>query len=244
MTPDQIQSQLNLLQAELDALKSNLSEIPNSSDHYIPQPGEVVLIDDNGDDFAPRIFVKYNKYSKHPFECVIPIDEEEYKQGKEYRTNNWRYCKQISGEIIEFGCDKYTHLLPTGYEFCTEEQAEKWVKVENLNTPHPQMKIGYIATKQDFAILPEKYKNYYCPIRPIQYHVQVHEAVTAEPNPYAVDWANAPAYADSHTFEFDDYGWWRGSYLTNDGWIDMAEQSGFTLPTGLDWKQSKTVRPK
>jgi len=309
MTPDQIQSQLNLLQAELDKLKQlpdgmigNSSDSPyvEHNNHYIPQPGEVVLIYDDGDDFEPRIFLKYNKGTNEPFECVAKSHEGEYRNGESYETITWKFCRRISGEIIEFGCDKYTHLLPTGYEFCAEGEHTGWVKIRLIGD-EGENKLGYSFYGLDCANKP-----YYRPIRPIQFHVAVHEVVTVadEPikvaeyyqplfnllhkehnlittqseldeiirtawslgkaeheckycgamtsqpddqcykNPYAVDWANAPAYADFHTFEFDDYGWWRGSYLTNDGWIDMAEQSGFTLPTGLDWKLSKTVRPR
>ena len=73
----------------------------------------------------------------------------------------------------------------------------------------------------------------------------VHEAVTVEPNPYAVDWSNAPEWADVHAFDEDGTGWWFGViYLNEEGeWSFEANQSGFTLPPGLDWKQSKTVRP-
>lgn len=168
MTPNEIQNELNRLQAELDALKSNLSEIPNS----------------------------------------------------------------------------YDHLLPEGYEFCAEGEAEKWVKVQNLNTPHPQMKIGHIATKEEIAILTKNFKDAYRPIRPIQYHVAVHEAVTAEPNPYSVDWSNAPEWAEFHMYDETKSGYFKGWVTRGCFWNGCFAPSGFTLPTGLDWKQSKTIRPK
>jgi hypothetical protein len=76
------------------------------------------------------------------------------------------------------------------------------------------------------------------------YHVAVHEAVTAEPDPYQVDWSKAPDYADSHSFQSDGYGWWHGSCLLGNNWADLSEQSGYTLPSGLDWKQSKRRRPE
>ena len=138
------------------------------------------------------------------------------------------------------------HLLPAGYEFCAEEEAEKWVKVEMINTPHPQMKIGTIATKEEIAILTKNFKDAYRPIRPIQYHVAVHEAVTTEPNPYAVDWSNAPDWADVHCFDEDGKGYWYGA-IHDKGrcgiWEKVDWISPFTLPTGLDWKLSKTTRP-
>jgi len=72
----------------------------------------------------------------------------------------------------------YTHLLPEGYEFCTEEDAEKWVKVEIiLSVPESeQMQVGYIWNN---PTIPST--NRYRPIRPIQYHISVHESVTAKP---------------------------------------------------------------
>jgi hypothetical protein len=82
------------------------------------------------------------------------------------------------------------------------------------------------------------------PIRPIQYHVAVHEAVTTESNPYAVDWSNAPEEADCHAFDKSGKGWFYGVSFNDSFWYAAVfNVSGFTLPTGLDWKQSKTTRP-
>ena len=132
----------------------------------------------------------------------------------------------------------YAYLLPTGYEFCAEEQAEKWVKVKLVQDGKNELPIG--ATVPDCTHVESLYR----PIRPIQYHVALHEAVTAEPNPYAVDWANAPEEADSHAFDKNGNGWFYGLSLNDKFWYaDNVGRSGFTLPTGLDWKQSKTVRP-
>ena len=174
MTPEQIQNKLNELQAELDALKSNLSEKPNS---YIPQPGEVV---------------------------------------------------------------DYSHLLPTGYEFCAEGEHADWVKVNDRPDVQNFRPIGGIS--KGVYIL-ESWKPYYRPIRPIQYHVAVHEAVTAEPNPYAVDWSNAPKWADVHCWDRSGTGYWYGREFGTSWWNSNHQESNFTLPTGLDWKLSKTVRP-
>jgi len=265
MTPDQIQTELNRLQAELDKLKqlpdgmignSSDSSYIEKTDHYIPQPGEVVLIDDKGDDFKPRIFVKYNKRSNEPFECVCNMDEDEYRCGESYETNTWKLCRRLSGEIIEFGCDameaslkaiddyydKHESLLPTGYEFCTEEEAEKWVKVEFNDKLGIQSGLGFLW---EYGTPRNEWKPYYRPIRPIQYHVAVHEATTIEPNPYAVDWANAPEWADVHCFDKDGKGFWHGVEIHTTEWCNFRSSlSPFTLPAGLDWKLSKTVRPK
>lgn len=195
-------------------------------------------MDDDGDDFKPRIFVKYDKGSNEPFECVAKGHELEYRNGEPYKTITWKLCRRISGEIIEFGCDKYTHLLPTGYEFCAEGEHTGWVKIRLIGD-EGENKLGYSFYGLDCANKP-----YYRPIRPIQYHVAVHEAVTAETNPYAVDWVNAPEEADSHAFDKNGNGWFYGLSLNDKFWYaDNVGRSGHTLPTGLDWKKSKTTRP-
>jgi hypothetical protein len=76
----------------------------------------------------------------------------------------------------------YTHLLPEGYEFCAEEQAEKWVKVEYNSNEKGQNEIGFI-TRRPIS----DYKPFYRPIRKIKYHVAVHEVVTIEPDPYTIE---------------------------------------------------------
>jgi hypothetical protein len=86
---------------------------------------------------------------------------------------------------------------------------------------------------------------FYMPIRQkVQYHVAVHEAVTTEPNPYSVDWSNAPEEADSHAFDKSGKGWFYGLSFNDMFWYaHNVGRSGFTLPTGLDWTKSKTTRP-
>lgn len=141
--------------------------------------------------------------------------------------------------------NNYTHLLPKGCEFCAEEDAVKCVKVEMLPEPRFNLhKVGHVMNR--ISELAESYMNtHYRPIRPIQYHVAVHEAVTVEPNPYAVDWTNAPDKADSHAFDKDGTGWFYGLSLHAKFWYaDNVGRSGHTLPDGLDWKLSKTFRPR
>lgn len=175
---ERIENELGLKHPDYFAmpLKSNLSEKPNSCDHYIPQPGEA---------------------------------------------------------------KDYTHLLPDGYEFCTEGEHTHWVKVE-LKGMVNEEKLGNVQ-----IVVHPDYINLYRPIRKIQYHVQVHEVVTAEPNPYAVDWANAPEWADVHCFDKDRKGFWHGVEIHTTEWCNFRSSlSPFTLPTGLDWTKSKTVRPR
>ena len=187
---ERIENELGLVQPDYFAMpiKSNLSEIPNSSDHYIPQPGEVVEVSEYKDQWLRRIFIKVKL--NNIFECVTQdserYNEKYYREGdSKYLTTEWKFCRRLSGEIIEFGCDK-----------------------------------------------------------PTQYHVAVHEAVTAEPDPYQVDWSNAPDWAELHAFDSDGKGYWYGVRVGLSGMYADSKSSGFTLPTGLDWKQSKTIRPK
>jgi hypothetical protein len=134
----------------------------------------------------------------------------------------------------------YTHILPEGYEFCNEQDAEKWVKV------HGAFNIGHIFV--NYAGITRNETIDYRPIRPIQYHVAIHESVTAEPDPYQVDWSNAPEWADVHCFDMNRRGYWYGhryNVLYSD-WETMTIGSNFNLPEGkgIERKFSKTIRPK
>lgn len=239
MTPNQIQNQINQLQAELDRLKQ--------ADTYFPESGEVVWVSDDLETWEKRIFVKFLGFKSSPYKCVWENKSnttKNYLLGKNYITSDWAYCRRLNGEIIPFGRDKYdtdySHLLPDGYEFCKEDEAEKWVKVE-LKGKFKEVAIGRVSEGEG-----DHWKPYYRPIRKIQYHVAVHEAVTTEPNPYAVDWSNAPEWADVHCFDEDDKGYWYGA-IHDKGrrgiWEKVDMISPFTLPSNLDWTKSKTTRP-
>jgi hypothetical protein len=244
MTPNEIQNQINQLQAELDKLKD--------ADTYFPEPGEVVWVSDDLEEWHKRIFIKFLGFNSSPYKCVWENKSnttKNYLLGKNYITSDWAYCRRMDGRIIPFGKDSNkewksdrTHLLPDGYEFCTEEQAEDWVKVELMNVYNNpiQSELGFVW---EYGTPDNKWKPFYRPIRKIQYHVAVHEAVTAEPNPYAVDWSNAPEWADSHCFNDDGTGNWGGFKKYRNNWYLDWLESNFTLPTGLDWKLSKTTRP-
>jgi hypothetical protein len=120
----------------------------------------------------------------------------------------------------------YTHLLPDGYEFCSEADAEKWVKVEMI----------YLESENE-------YKTYYRPIRPIQYKVTTHEIVTAVPDPYMPDWSQAPEGTVAHAWDANGMGYW---YLIGQGvgkFWHQHKPSPFTPPADLDWKQSLRVKP-
>jgi hypothetical protein len=135
----------------------------------------------------------------------------------------------------------YTHLLPEGYDFCTEEDAEKWIKVQlNLDVPESeQALVGYVWNTPS-----KPFSKHYRPIRKIQFHISVHESVTAEPDPYQVDWSNAPEGTVAHHYQMDDYGWYDRLTIFQGEWVTISEQSGHTLPSGLDWKKSLRLNPK
>ncbi len=241
MTPNEIQNQINQLQAELDRLKQ--------ADTYFPESGEVVWVSDDLEEWHKRIFIKFLGFKSSPYKCVWENKSnttKNYLLGKNYITSDWAYCRRLDGEIIPFGRDKYntdySHLLPDGYEFCTEEQAEDWVKVELMNVYNNpiQSELGFVW---EYGTPDNKWKPFYRPIRKIQYHVAVHEAVTTEPNPYAVDWSNAPEWADTHAFDEYGIGIWRGTKKGFVTWIEKSESSNFRLPSNLDWTKSKTTRP-
>jgi hypothetical protein len=150
------------------------------------------------------------------------------------------YWKQSLQERPE---PDYTHLLPEGYEFCSEEDAEKWVKV-GMDNLHKSVQFSIGEVSDDVF----GYIGTWKPIRPIQYHISVHESVTAEPDPYQVDWSNAPEWADVHFFDRDRRGYWYGhryNVLYSD-WETMTIGSNFNLPEGkgIERKFSKTIRPK
>jgi hypothetical protein len=168
------------------------------------------------------------------------IERIEAQLAEQHISNNFR---NLNRSEKPNSCEPdYTHLLPEGYEFCTEEDAEKWVKVEmNPDIPeNNQQNLGYLWYSPISAS-----SNHYRPIRPIAYHIAVHEAVTAEPDPYQVDWSNAPNWADVHCFDANGKGNWYGVKRDEIEWYRCnIGNSEFTLPSGLDWKQSKRLNPK
>lgn len=241
MTPNQIQNQINQLQAELDKLKQ--------ADTYFPQSGEVVWVSDDLETWEKRIFVKFLGFNSSPYKCVWENKSnttKNYLLGKNYITSDWAYCRRLDGEIIPFGRDKYdtdySHLLPDGYEFCNDDEQDEeteimYLKVKLHNLDYNEKPLGSIMQEAKHM------EAFYKPIRKIQYHVAVHEAVTTEPNPYAVDWSNAPEWADVHCFDKDGIGYWYGATKGIVGWMRGVYISGFCLPSVLDWTKSKTTRP-
>jgi hypothetical protein len=75
----------------------------------------------------------------------------------------------------------YSHLLPDGYEFCSEQDAVKWVKVEMFDA-EGENEYGFVVDGKQCCNKP-----HYRPIRPIQYKVTTHEIVNAVPSAYSIE---------------------------------------------------------
>ena len=129
----------------------------------------------------------------------------------------------------------YTHLLPEGYEFCAEQDAETWVKVKFYRPGgDAEYELGKVTSKN-------QYIGTWKPIRPIAYHIAVHETVTAEPDPYQVDWEKAPGGAVGHYYASNGF----GSWIITGAFDNFCGESGYVLQlSGLDWKKSLRVNPK
>lgn len=131
----------------------------------------------------------------------------------------------------------YTHLLPDGYEFCQESDAEKWVKVEKKRIDdEDEYPVGHI---ERFFCFKGRWK----PIRPIQYKVTTHEIVNAIPDPYQPDWSKAPDGVVAHAWDANGMGYWYRITSTYEKFRPEHTPSPFTLPPDLDWKQSLRVKP-
>jgi hypothetical protein len=136
----------------------------------------------------------------------------------------------------------YSHLLPEGYEFCSEEDAEKWVKVEILKGYGNQSKLGRLI--DGIFDVDNELHHCYRPIRPIQYKVTTHEITTAIPDPYMPDWSKAPEGAVAHAWDEDGSGYWCMVNIEECmEWVLKHKLSNLTLPADLDWKQSLRVKP-
>ena len=205
------------IQKELNRLQGELDKLKRKN-LYIPQPGEIVEISCDEKNWHVRIFVKYDKNLVNPFVCVNGDgNEARYKDGEQYKTTSWGLCRRLNGEIVEFGCDK-----------------PKKPDYTNLLPYGYEFCDALGEIYSDLHLVAPKIRKTYRPIR---------EAVASKQNPYAVDWSNAPEWADSHAFDQDGTGYWYGSTIGRWGWTPFAAKSNLTLPSGLDWKQSKTLRP-
>jgi len=184
----------------------------------------------------------------------IQILESEISRLKVANRNNTYRLEQIESHLAEqhkganfsklnipesiSDAPDFTHLLPDGYEFCSEQDAEKWVKVENPSKLNP---LGHIW--QSIIDPPVVMQRDYRPIRPIQYKVTTHEITTAVPDPYMPDWSKAPEGTVAHAWDESKVGIWYIVSPEDYEFVKLHEPSPFTLPADLDWKQSLRVKP-
>jgi hypothetical protein len=243
------QEQINALQFRIERIEAKLaeqhisnnfrklnhSEKPNSC-----EPDYTHLLPEGYEFCAEQDAEKWVKV-----EIILSVPESEQMQvGYVWHNpirpfvNRYRPIRPIPLKESVMAEPDYTHLLPEGYEFCTEQDAEKWVKVEIiLSVPESeQMQVGYIW---DSPTIPSTKR--YRPIRPIQYHIAVHESVTAEPDPYQVDWSNAPEGTVAHYY--NNWGH-TGRWIIFGLNVFITENSYQTLPSDLDWKKSLRLNPK
>ena len=176
--------------------KSNLSEKPNSSEEYDQKPD---FIPDWKDAPEDAVCVAMDKggqwywYDKIPGQkntmwglngAINPLRKatNASRLHPDYWKSTLMLRPEAGSEPVEPVSEKdYSHLLPEGYEFCEESEAENWVKVEYKNPlPNKEFPVGKIYHNGD-------YLGTWRPIRKIQYHVAVHEAVTAVPDPYSIE---------------------------------------------------------
>jgi len=226
--------------------ESNSSEIPNTCEPITPDfipdwkdaPEDAVCVamDGNGDWFW------WDKIPTCNDEMWCIMDDKkrvccaEATNAHLLPPDYWKSTLMMRPDAISDAPD-YTHLLPEGYEFCQEADAEKWVKVEmkdvNDNDEYP---IGHIDNFTCF-------KGRWRPIRPIQYKVTTHEIVTAVPDPYMPDWSKAPEGTVAHAWDEDGQGFWYMLKMLERAFTYSGTESHLTLPADLDWKQSLRVKP-
>jgi hypothetical protein len=148
---------------------------------------------------------------------------------------------ELDNTLINLQQSDYTHLLPEGYEFCSEQDASDLLKVELMGIGG-EIELG--CTESAKYTMLDQVKPYYRPIRPIQYMVSVHEAVTAEPDPYQVDWEKAPEGTVGHAYRAGGAGYWYCIDLIGKAFLTSSTESGLVIPDGLDWKKSLRLNPK
>jgi hypothetical protein len=168
---------------------------------------------------------------------IYRIEQIESHLAEQHKGAN--FSKSNKPESISDAPD-YTHLLPEGYEFCQEADAEKWVKVEMKNIhDNDEFRIGSVKCVNI-------YKGTWLPIRPIQYKVTTHEITTAVPDPYMPDWSKAPEGTVSHAWDANGKSFWYTIVIDKEltsFMIDIERSNAPALPPDLDWKQSLRVKP-
>jgi hypothetical protein len=260
-----VDAMLNRLIAKVIQRNSELnsSEIPNTCEAVkpdfipdwkdAPEDAVCVAMDGNGDWFWWRHKPTSDLNEKGRWNTMSVLKEDGFENGltetdwfADSATNAdllppdyWKSTLMMRPESISDAPD-YSHLLPDGYEFCQEADAEKWVKVEMLGLD-AEAKLGFVQSST-INMIDGRIKSYR-PIRPIQYKVTTHEIVTAVPDPYQPDWSKAPEGTVAHVYDQNRFG--RFYYVNIDGVLIIYgyRDSYHLLPADLDWKQSLRVKP-
>jgi uncharacterized small protein (DUF1192 family) len=231
--------------------KSNSSEIPNTCDPFKPEASECVA--NNGVSGEP-ITPDYTHLLPNGYEFCEQGEHEKFVKVELFGGVNEEPVGFITDYNIFVGkylpirksSPDYSHLLPEGYEFCPEEDAEKWVKVEKLpDTKFEHFEIGTVLNNSEDRSGSYKH-THYRPIRPIQYKVTTHEIVDAVPDPYQPDWSKAPEGTVAHAWDANGKSFWYTIVIDKEltsFMIDIDRSNAPTLPSDLDWKQSLRVKP-
>jgi hypothetical protein len=183
---EQIESHLAEQHKGANFSKSNSSEIPNSCEAIKPD-----FIPDWKD--APEWATHkamdksgiWNWFSGKPYiedvmnEWFVKSANDKYNLIPNHPASDKHWTETLEARPVAE--NDFTHLLPDGYEFCQEADAEKWVKVEMLDVNNnDEFPIGSVRVSNI-------YKGTWIPIRPIQYKVTTHEIVTAVPSAYSIE---------------------------------------------------------
>jgi hypothetical protein len=182
----------------------------------------------------------WNWFSSHPYkdnrEWIVKTGKYKLIPNHPPSDKPWNETLEMRPEAISDAPD-YSHLLPDGYEFCSEADAVKWVKVEMFDA-EGENEYGFVVDGKQCCNKP-----HYRPIRPIQYKVTTHEITTAVPDPYMPDWSQAPEGTVAHAWDESGLGYWYIRRVGNTQWEGWHISSNLTLPADLDWKQSLRVKP-
>jgi hypothetical protein len=77
------------------------------------------------------------------------IERIEAKLAEQHISNN--FSKLNRSEKPNSSEPDYTHLLPEGYEFCAEQDAEKWVKVEFYRPDgYSEYELGKVTSRNQY----------------------------------------------------------------------------------------------
>lgn len=103
---------------ELEECKKRGYIIRQASEFILPKRGEWVEVKSHCEEWKRRIFVSYTHGATSPYQCVTPMYEKEFKQGKEFDTCNWKHFRRIPQANIKLKHRGKKHMI-------TEDQAQQ-----------------------------------------------------------------------------------------------------------------------